>query len=396
MIIFLFILAVLLALNIFCAHRIKRAVEPGFLRTMLLISVWGMPFIGIFFAMSGLPKTAHESRPLPLEKLPAGFIREDIPDPISLSGVTTFNVFEHITFMENIPVMNWAAFHAWLNTINDAGLQREARLLGQRAWLAYLKEGIGSHCYMYESEKALIVSSSEPNVIEASARFIEKNYARIARLLPGVAQFPPAMKSILLVLDNEDMYYQYVSAYYPDSGEFSVSGGMFIDAGCPHFVTVLSDLLMIEPVITHEMTHSALNYLKLPLWLDEGIAVNVEFQLSPLLLAENSEKNLYARHLQFWDADRMQEFWSGDSFSRGGESNTLSYDLARILVKSLSQDWQTFARFVTAAKREDAGSRAALEILNIDLGVSVCALFNAEWESSWSPYIRTESEPVAA
>ncbi|MBC3911430.1 hypothetical protein [Undibacterium umbellatum] len=394
--IFLFILLALLALNIYSTHRIKRALEPSFQRTMLLISVWAMPFIGSFFALPGLPKNAHESRALPPEKLPAGFIREEIPDLISLPGVTPFNLFEHITFLDNIPVMNWAAFHAWLGTINDAGLQRHARLLGQRAWLAYIKEGIGSHCYMYESEKALIVSSSEPNVIEASARFIEKNHARIAKLLPGVAQFPSDMKSILLVLDNEDMYYQYVSAYYPESGEFAASGGMFIDAGCPHFVTVLSDLLMIEPVITHEMTHSALNYLKLPLWLDEGIAVNVEFQLSPFLQEASSAKNLYARHLQFWNPERIQEFWSGASFSRSGESNTLSYDLARILVKNLSQDWQAFARFVAAAKREDSGSRAALEILNIDLGASVCALFDTQWESSWSPHIRMGSQAVAA
>ncbi|MFZ6770435.1 hypothetical protein ACO0LM_25545 [Undibacterium sp. Di26W] len=392
----LFILLALLALNIFCIYRIKRALEPSFQRTMLLISVWVMPFIGGLFALVGLPKAAHQSRPLPTEKLSAGFIYEEIPDLISLPGVTPFNLIEHITFQADIPVMNWAVFHAWLATINDAGLKRDARLQGQRAWLAYVKEGIGSHCYMYESEKTLIVSSSEPNVIEAGARFIEKNHARIAKLLPGVAQFPPDMKSILLVLDNEDMYYQYVSVYYPEGGEFAVSGGMFIDAGCPHFVTVLSDLLMIEPVITHEMTHSALNYLKLPLWLDEGIAVNVEFQLSPFLQGANSEKNLYARHLQFWDADRIQEFWSGASFSRSGESNTLSYDLARILVKNLSQDWQTFARFVTAAKKEDAGSRAALEILDLDLGVGVCALFDAQWESSWSPHIQAESVAGAA
>ncbi len=34
-------------------------------------------------------------------------------------------------------------------------------------------------------------------------------------------------------MDTDEDYYRYVSLYYPD-GEFATSGGMFIDAGCPH------------------------------------------------------------------------------------------------------------------------------------------------------------------
>jgi hypothetical protein len=40
------------------------------------------------------------------------------------------------------------------------------------------------------------------------------------------------------VLDSEEDYYRYVSIYYPSEGEFALSGGMFIHAGCPHFVVV--------------------------------------------------------------------------------------------------------------------------------------------------------------
>jgi hypothetical protein len=53
----------------------------------------------------------------------------------------------------------------------------------------------------------------------------------------------------------------------------------------------------------------------------------------------------------------------------------LSYDLARILVEQLAKpSWPAFARFVTHAKRTDAGSASAKEHLGIDLGPSASAL----------------------
>jgi hypothetical protein len=189
----------------------------------------------------------------------------------------------------------------------------------------------------------------------------------------------------LLVLDDDESYYRYVSTYYPKDGEFALSGGMFINAGCPHFVAKRADLVTVEPVIAHEMTHMAVSHLKLPTWLDEGIAVNVERRLTstpPLLY---TPQELHDKHLNFWDDDTIQEFWSGQSFHRGDDGNMLSYELARILVDNMGHDWPSFAKFVSAANRGDAGAEAARSWLSLDLGASVRALLELESRADWSP-----------
>lgn len=204
-------------------------------------------------------------------------------------------------------------------------------------------------------------------------------------MLHGVAVFPAGVKSILLVLPDEDAYYQYLSNQHSDEGEFAYSSGVFIDAGCPHFVVTMADLSAIEPVIAHEMTHSAVAHLALPRWLDEGLAVNTEQRLTAVPKLIYTPQELRAKHLQYWGAAQVQEFWSGESFFRHDDGNLLSYELARILVSHLSGDWERFKEFVSHARRGDAGARAAKDYLGAELGALVCALLEQAYLPEWEP-----------
>jgi len=208
---------------------------------------------------------------------------------------------------------------------------------------------------------------------------------RIAKLLDGVARFPAGTRSILVVLDSQEQYYRYITNYYPDEGEFAFSSGMFVDPGCPHFVTVTDDLTNIEPVIAHEMTHSALAYLELPRWLDEGIAVSTEHRVSASHRHVSQQLETMSRHLEFWNTERMQEFWSGESFHRTDDGNALSYDLAQGIVALLGREWTSFTRFVLGAKRDDAGAAAARAALNLDLGELAAATLRFPARKDWSP-----------
>lgn len=165
-----------------------------------------------------------------------------------------------------------------------------------------------------------------------------------------------------------------MSFYYPEPGEYAFSSGMFINAGCSHFVAVQSDLRVIEPVIAHEMTHSCLSHLPIPLWLNEGLAVNTEQRLTGKPPNIYSDREMREKHLAFWDAEKIQEFWSGKSFSRTDEGNMLSYDLARILVEQFSKDWASFKDFVLAAQWQDGGAEGAKRYLGIRLGEYTSAL----------------------
>lgn len=230
----------------------------------------------------------------------------------------------------------------------------------------------------------------------ATAAYVASTRKRIQRLLAGIAHFDAHDKSILLVVDDEKTYYSYVSAYYPKEGEFATSSGMFISAGCAHFLARRADLTAIEPVIAHEMTHSALSHLGLPRWLDEGLAVNTERRLTRQGHVPLSPQELLRRHLSFWGQPEIQEFWSGQSFFRADDGSMLSYELARVMVEQMSQDRELFTRFALSARRDDGGAEAALEVLGADLGVYACALLDRPPDPGWAPDPAAWSGPEAA
>ena len=80
----------------------------------------------------------------------------------------------------------------------------------------------------------------------------------------------------------------------------------------------------------------------------------------------------------------IQEFWSGQSFQQPGDANTLSYDLARILIEQLAHDWPAFTRFVQdASMTTPAPPRRTSP--GLDLGQLVTTLLERDTPKSWSP-----------
>src|SRR5207247_6744848 len=109
--------------------------------------------------------------------------------------------------------------------------------------------------------------------------FVELTRKRVLQVLDGVASGDFSGKVCLLIFEDEDRYYQYVSNYYEDGGEYAFSGGMFLQRGYGHFVFVDSEIAVMEPTIAHELTHCLLQHLPLPAWLNEGTAVTTEHRL---------------------------------------------------------------------------------------------------------------------
>jgi hypothetical protein len=255
----------------------------------------------------------------------------------------------------------------------------------ERAWLLHFRDALGPRFRLDESDRAAVVSSLEPNAGQATVEFIERTGRRIDAVLKGLVEDPPWGKDILIAFDDEEGYYRYVSYYYPERGEFAFSGGMQIDAGCGHFVTVKRELRVMEATIVHEMTHAWLGHLPLPLWLNEGLAVNTERRLAGAPREElGAHDRLHDELRRFWSVVSIQKFWSGDSF-HDAESQALSYELARIVVEQLARDWDAFAAFVRRADRADAGAAAARECLGLDLGEIVTVLLERDTPRSWAP-----------
>lgn len=315
------------------------------------------------------------------------------PPPLSVevSGAEGLALESLIQHVNGFPHFDWDKVYRWIDTLPES--ERAAAWgLCEQAWLAHLRDSLGADYSIREAGDAVLLSTLESNVAKATLEYVTKTENRILRLLDGVARTPDWGKNILLVFDDDDAYYRYVEHFYPEAGEFAMSGGMYIHSGCGHFVTVKADLHEIEPVIVHELVHGLVSHLEIPAWLNEGLAVNTENSLSPAGKPRFSPQEMHAKHLGFWGADEIQEFWSGKSFLRPDDGNMLSYDLARILVEQLSNDWPRFSTFVNEASVADAGAEAAIRHLDIDLGAAACALLEKEPDTAWHPDPTTWSE----
>jgi hypothetical protein len=304
------------------------------------------------------------------------------PTEIVLEGVPPFPL--EIKRNEGFALLEWGSVNQWVARIERPALQGAAWTAAEHAWLLHMRQALGNSFELLESDNAMLLSSLEPNVAVATLDYMERTLRRVVKVLDGIAVLPAMGKDLLIVFDDDESYYRYVSYYYPDAGEFAFSSGMYVNAGCGHYVTVKNDLRVIEPVVAHEMTHGCLGHLPLPTWLNEGLAVNVEQRLAPTPSA-HTPRELRDKHLSFWGVKEIQEFWSGASFLRTDDGNLLSYALARLIVEQVSTDWQAFKQFVLAANMTDAGAAAAKQYLNIDLGELVCALLEKSPSSAWSP-----------
>jgi hypothetical protein len=251
-----------------------------------------------------------------------------------------------------------------------------------RYWMHALKESLGDGFHVSSSENFHLLSPGTAREQKVFLEFAEKCTKRILRLLDGIAKDEGYGKSCVMAFADEDQYYEYVANYYPDEGEFAFSGGMYINYGYGHFVCVSSDMQAIEPVIAHELTHMHLTHLPIPAWLNEGLAVNTEQILCPPGGSLYTTSELKEKHARFWNAESIQEFWSGKSFMRADDGNLLSYDLAKHMVTLLSQDQARFVDFATMATMEDSGQAAASHCLGNELEAAVTVILG---EGNWRP-----------
>ena len=385
--------------NVFATRTVRLGSDSRRKQNIIVTLIWVLPLVGAILSYRLVSRSAATSTP---QKVSASRLDEEPPVELQIAELESFNVLsnlaEHRPGSTGFPLMNWQALGKWADTAKSQADNTRAFELGVRAWLLHMKAACKPPFHLYETQHAYVLSPLDISELLATATYIETTRKRIAQVLAGLAAFEEDEKSILLVLHNEDAYYDYLAAYSPD-GESAMSSGVFINAGCPHFVVALADLTAIEPVIAHEMTHSALAHLALPRWLDEGLAVNTEQRLTRVPTLIYTARELRAMHLNYWGAAEMQEFWSGDSFFRTDDGNLLSYELARILVAHLSGDWARFKDYVLNVQRGDAGACAAREILGVELGALVCALLEQPYSPDWEPMPELwdgSAAPVAA
>ena len=298
---------------------------------------------------------------------------------------------KYIQVEDNFPRVDWQGITDVLEeeTQNSDLNISEFWSMLVKAWLVQMSEYLDDAHGIYESEHFYILSSASDNHLNIFVKYLESVQSRIHRALPGIVQYNERGKFVVLLLDNIELYYSYISHYYPQNGEFSMSSGVFLSGGYGHFVVPHNELDHVEAVAAHELTHAMLAHLPIPLWLNEGLAVNMESSITGYSSYQlNSQK--HNKHLGHWNEQTIQDFWSGESFQRAGDAVELSYHLAQLIVQSLAENYEVLQRFVNQADFIDGGESAAIEVFGGSLGAIIEQIYgDGEW--SPKPYLWSEA-----
>ncbi len=172
-------------------------------------------------------------------------------------------------------------------------------------------------------------------------------------------------KHVILLFQEDDDYNQYVSYFHRD-GTHPTSGGCLIHKDYVH-IAVPYEPSALRRVLAHELTHNCVVHLRLPLWLNEGLAKMFEHtgcrwsrsgfglrleRAAPGVLEPGDHPGILG-----WNPIR-----------KPGDSNELSYSLAQIILTLLLEKPGDCGSFLKEAQWGDAGQTAAMYWLETDLG----------------------------
>ena len=280
---------------------------------------------------------------------------------------------------------NWSVIGDWV----DENIPREQLNEGwtqlARQWLEMLRETLGDSYVITESQEFALLARNDSRMNNRMLASCEHARRTILQTLPDVARDEGYGKHVVLAFADIESYYDYISDFYPEEGEFALSGGVFLDRGYGHFAICLAYGDDHERVIAHELNHNLLRHLPLPLWLNEGVTQVME----ELIVGSSyfsTDHHMVRRHRAYWNREMIDAFWSGDSFFSPDEGQELSYHLAQVLIRNLMSDYpKQISPMLNAAHFTDAGNASLRQFCGVSLGDRVRQfLGEGDWEPSRS------------
>lgn len=288
--------------------------------------------------------------------------------------MSKLDISRSLIWHDDLPAPNWDIVGAWIEKQPEADQARHWNDVA-RQWFEHLAEAAGDDYGYCEGKRTIVFGPMDERLFRNLTTCGDESQRHLLSLLPGIAEFRTPGKLLVLAWHGRDDYYRYVGRYYGE-GTFGATGGLHIRDGHPHIA--LLNMPGDHPLsaLAHETTHASLTHLDLPQWLEEGLAQMFENDMAGraaiLLTPEQAQK-----HRNYWNRHGLDGFWFGDCFHRSGDAQTLSYELAEILVRLLFSDhrpgWFTKGKqkqlmsFLAAAKRTDGGRDAALDHLDYEL-----------------------------
>lgn len=289
----------------------------------------------------------------------APFTDELLPQLFEVPDISSIEM--GYSFVEGFSRSDWQAIRKNVQSLFPKEDRHQVWHEISKQWLSQLKVDLGGSYRIRESRNFLFLSAESTRPVGTMLGYAEDALEVIQSQLNPAVRDESHGKLVILSFSEEDDYYSYISHFYPD-GEHNTSAGVFIKNGCGHIAFPFRSVHAGRRVLTHELTHNCLGHLPIPLWLDEGLAQSVTDFVSHRPFRLDAE--VAGAHQNFWNCRNIQEFWSGLSFQRTGESVKLSYSLAQILVQLLSGNGAALKEFIRHADYRDGGQQSAFDFLS--------------------------------
>lgn len=292
-----------------------------------------------------------------------------------------------VTFEHEFHRIDWTVVWAWIESEVETVNWELAWAEAATWWAELLRGDLGGEYLVYQSKDTILLCEQSEELAEWLLGYAGRAANTIRHELGPMAWNGRSGKDLLLVFSEHDDYYQY-AAFHMADGVNPSSGGMCISSGYTHIALPWTEQLDVANALIHELAHDSMAHLSLPHWLNEGVAVTLEKAIGapPRAIGQGDQDAVYGamsnwrpptmwqelaeQHFAFWNEENIQTFWAGTSFYLPGDSNSLSYSLAEVFVKLLSErgNRAAFLSFMEASRPDDAGHAASLELFGADLG----------------------------
>ena len=286
-----------------------------------------------------------------------------MPDQFKYVDPSTFE--DAWSFDNDLPYAKWKIIGDYIRSkfaeTEWSGAWREA----VSRWLQKLTASLGTGYSINESPNFFIMSRRDERGRNQLLRLAEQLLGQMRTTLKGIELRKTHGKHVILLFDDQDQYYRYVSHFYPD-GNHILSAGIFLRSGGYAHIALHETRYDTVQTLSHELAHNCLMTLRLPRWLNEGMANLLECGVSADR-ANGLDADLAQEHFQFWNSENIQGFWKGHAFGNP-DTSRLAYSLARILLALITQEKWNLSQFVQHADHADAGEQAAEKHLGRTLG----------------------------
>lgn len=302
--------------------------------------------------------------------------------------MSQLDISDSLSWEEGLPRPQWDLLTQWVATrARDNPQAAWTDIVAQ--WLEHMAEPLGAMYQIVESKHFLVLGYGP--AAETLARDAELMRKILLKQMPDVADLAVPGKHAVLAFRDSESYYDYTAVFHLE-GRHGATSGMQIREGYPHIALWGPDIGPLECTLAHEMVHASLTHLRQPQWLEEGLA-----QMFEHIAVGRGEfmptPDDGREHKQHWNRHGLEDFWWGNAFHKSGRGQTLSYQLAELLVRILFEDhrprwfgldrrhYKRLLRFLQTADREDGGQAASQQHLGFGLEkLAEQFLGPGEWE----------------